>query len=463
MERTARLFGAEKTYYLVNGSTCGNLAAVMAAVGDGGEAIVAENCHISVHHAIELGHIKAHFLKEPKDPVYGIVGSVDPSSVEAAALEYPDSKAVVITSPTYEGIISDIEKIAKIAHSHGMALVVDEAHGAHLGLFSPENESSEAGREPAAETRLSPDARAERPLTQEPAAMPPAKAGIFPGSALKCGADAVVQSAHKTLPSLTQTALLHLTSGRIPQKSIEKWLRVFETSSPSYVLMASLDGCTALLSESGEELFRAWKARLDGFYSENAGLKHLRVLSPADFSDGTAYLLDRSKILISTAHAPICAAELKEELLQAYGIELEMAYGDTCVALTSCADDDESFALLTYALKEIDAALEACGPAEGTESREGSSAARTERQSESPAEAAQSQGGEGQGGAASRWEAHSEPQLAEGETLSGIVYAYPPGVPLFMSGHVIRQEDLRRIAELKAQGAVIVSEGKGPN
>ena len=175
-QKAADLYGAQKTYYLVNGSTCGLLAAISAAVPRGGKILVARNCHKAVYHAMYLRQLVPVYLY-PEDTAYGIQGQVTPQMVQKQLKQTPDIRAVVITSPTYDGVVSDIQSIADIVHAYGIPLIVDEAHGAHFG-FSPE----------------------------------------FPENATRLGADAVIMSVHKTLPAFTQTALLHLCSDRIAEK-----------------------------------------------------------------------------------------------------------------------------------------------------------------------------------------------------------------------------------------------------
>ena len=175
-QKAADLYGAKKTYYLVNGSTCGLLAAISAAVPRGEKILVARNCHKAVYHAMYLRQLVPVYLY-PEDTAYGIQGQVTPQMVRKQLEQTPDIRAVVITSPTYDGVVSDIKNIADTVHAYGIPLIVDEAHGAHFG-FSPE----------------------------------------FPENATRLGADAVIMSVHKTLPAFTQTALLHLCSDRIAEK-----------------------------------------------------------------------------------------------------------------------------------------------------------------------------------------------------------------------------------------------------
>ena len=238
MERTAALHGAARTWYLVNGSTCGLLAGIRALAKSGSTILAARNCHKAVYHAAELGNLSVRWLTPPIDPVFGVYGSLSPAAVEKSLNGCPDAACVVLTSPTYEGVLSDIRSIADLCHARGIPLLVDEAHGAHLGLFEG-----------------------------------------WPRSAVQLGADLVVQSAHKTLPSLTQTALLHLGKGSLADPAeVERQLDVFETSSPSYPLLVSLDGCTGLLREQGKALFSGWEQRLDRFDRDILPLKQLKVL-----------------------------------------------------------------------------------------------------------------------------------------------------------------------------------------
>ena len=203
MERAADLWGARRTWFLVGGSTCGILAAIRAAAPFGSEIIAARNCHRSVFHAIELGGYKVHWIVPDRDREYEICKAVTPEQVEASVKRHPGSSAVILTSPTYEGVISDIRGISDICAEAGIPLIVDEAHGAHLGLFEDDG---------------------------------------FPDGAVKCGADLVVQSLHKTLPSLTQTAVLHLQGNLVDEKEVERQLGIFETSSPSYPLASDSFG-----------------------------------------------------------------------------------------------------------------------------------------------------------------------------------------------------------------------------
>ncbi|MCI9144521.1 MAG: amino acid decarboxylase, partial [Lachnospiraceae bacterium] len=196
----ARLYGAEESYYLVNGSTGGILSAVSCAVPFGGHILMARNCHKSAYHAAYLRHLQMEFLYPGILSEYGITDAVSALEVGEALERTPDIDAVLIVSPTYEGRIADVAAIAGVAHEKGIPLIVDEAHGAHLGL-----------------------------------------AEGFPQNSCQAGADLVIHSVHKTLPALTQAGLLHVNGRLIDRDKLRRFLRIYQTSSPSYPLMASID------------------------------------------------------------------------------------------------------------------------------------------------------------------------------------------------------------------------------
>ena len=275
---------------------------------------MAANCHRSVFHAIEILRAKPVLLMPEELPGREpFAGPVSAESVKEALLLYQEARAVIITSPTYEGVLSDIAAIADAVHRAGRILIIDEAHGAHLGLF---------------------------------------EADYFGGGAVSAGADIVVQSFHKTLPSLTQTAVLHFDPEALSAKgcvSIDHALAVFETSSPSYPLMESIDGCTGLLIENGEDLFRAWRSRLERFYRRMEALEALRV-SSAPGGIGR----DPSKIVVLTLGTGISGYGLADELASRFGFASEMAAEGYVLLMTSPADTDEALDRLAQAILAAD-------------------------------------------------------------------------------------------------------------
>lgn len=380
----AQMYQSRKAYYLVNGSTCGILAAISAATTKGGRILVARNCHKAVYNAIYLRGLKAEYVY-PVATHYGIQGQIQAADVERKLVEKPDIQAIVITSPTYDGLVSDIRAIADLAHAHGIPLIVDEAHGAHFGLDE-----------------------------------------AFPDNATVLGADAVIMSVHKTLPAPTQTALLHLCSDRINVTKVEKFLGIYETSSPSYVLMAGIEESLWLADEAKGVQMKEYVRRLQIFREKMRRLTILRVPDRADFTGEEAYAYDIGKLLLVTNGA-ISGKALQELLLKKYGLQMEMSSGNYVLAMTSFMDSEEGLERLADALLEIDATLTV------TDQREMFSPEKIYRQPKKAMEIDEVQDGE------STSVAFSE---AEGRICADYIYLYPPGIPVIVPGEVLDQQTL---------------------
>lgn len=404
-ERAAELYGSKQAYYLVNGSTCGLLAAIGAACRRRGSILVARNCHKAVYHGIYMQELTAHYVY-PKINAYGIACVITPEQIAKELSQHPDVDAVLLTSPTYEGVVSDIARIAELAHAHGIPLIVDEAHGAHFGLTGNE---------------------------------------VFPDSAVHCGADLVVQSLHKTLPSYTQTALLHVCSDRVPPKRVEQFLDIYETSSPSYILMAGMERCIRYMRESGAQELCRFRERLDWFGSRMAALRRLKLIGRADFSKEQAFGFDVSKLLLYTGNAGITGKALYDMLLQDYGLQMEMAVGNYVLAMTSLMDTEDGFARLEAALLEIDARLSHEGTS-GENTRSNLTAAST---SENVSQFAQLYTPQEQvctiAEALDSVQEAVELKNATGRIVADYIYLYPPGIPLLAPGERITEKAVRDI------------------
>lgn len=401
MDRASALWKSRRTWFLVGGSTCGLLAAIRAAAPFGSEIIAARNCHRSVYHAIELGGYKVHWMMPPEDKSFDVCLSITPEQVQASLRKYPESACVIVTSPTYEGVVSDIRSIAGLCHRAEIPLVVDEAHGAHLGLFEE---------------------------------------GGFPESAVQCGADLVVQSVHKTLPSMTQTAVLHMNGTLVREKEVERQLAIFETSSPSYPLMISIDSCVEMLREYGAALFAQWKDILDRFYKRAAELHLIRVWNP-DLRQGRGksdIVRDRGKILINFRNAGITGAQAARLLREQYGIETEMASGCNVLAMTSCADTEKELGQLADAMQSLDKALSlkesAAGRTSAIPSLPPVHTACTILQAVSTE--------------------HEDVPMeeSEGRICAEYLYAYPPGIPILAPGEYIKKEHLEILKQMETDG-----------
>lgn len=315
-QRAAALYGCHRAYFLVNGSTSGLLTAISAACPVGSTIIVARNCHKAVYNAIFLRNLKPVYVYPGFDEDFGINGSISPQDVRLALEQNPQAKAVVLTSPTYDGVVSDIHSLAEIAHAFDVPLIADAAHGAHHGLCD-----------------------------------------AFPASAVQLGADAAVVSLHKTLPSPTGTAMLLVNSNRIKASSFRRFLDVYETSSPSYLFLSSMDACIGLLETDRTRLFEQLIEKLNRFECD---IRHLAL--PRVFCYGrdslekhpTVFAHDRSRLVVKAEHLAMNGFDLENTLRERFGIEAEMSYADCTVLLTSICDTQEGFDRLTKALLTLD-------------------------------------------------------------------------------------------------------------
>lgn len=320
-EFAARLYGSRQCFFLVNGSSCGVMAAVCAAAKEGETILMARHSHKSAYHAVYLQKLNAQYLYPQQSQQGFPAGGITPEQV-GRQLDSCGAKAVLITSPTYEGVISDIASIAQVVHDRGAILIVDEAHGAHLKFHK-----------------------------------------AFGESAVDTGADIVVQSLHKTMPSLTQTALLHICSDRAPVERVRRYLELFQTSSPSYVLMASISHCLHMAAENKQLYFAPYVERLERFYRQTAGLQRIRVLGGADFRQAYGVQKDPSKLILYAGNLTdregrrFGGHQLMEALRKGYHLETEMETRDYVLAMTSFLDTQEGFDRLKQALFEIEEGL----------------------------------------------------------------------------------------------------------
>ena len=320
-ERAARVFGAEESHFLVNGSTAGILSAVMGCTHRGDKILVARHCHKSIYHAIYMNGLVPRYVYPEFDISMHMNGEISKEDVAKALAAEPDIKAVVIVSPNYDGVVSDVKGIAEVAHSYRIPLIVDEAHGPHFG-FHP----------------------------------------AFPGRANDLGADVVIQSFHKTLPAMTQTAVLHLCSERVSEKLIRRFLGIYETSSPSYILMSSLDACVAKLEKDSGRLFDEFTENLEAARRQLGQRRYIRLLqTPEETGEekdeqGTTEIFDydRSKLILSTLHSSLNGPELAGILRRKYHLEVEMTTENYVLALAAVGDTREGFRRLCKAIEEID-------------------------------------------------------------------------------------------------------------
>ena len=411
MDRYAALYDVQNSYLLINGSSAGLIASVMASVRPGGKLIMARNCHKAVFNALSLAGVEpvyAHpeFLEE-----YGISGAVTVEEIERCMDEHPDADAVILPSPNYYGICSDIEAIAKAVHARDKVLIVDQAHGAHLKFFH--------------------------------------KFGFgegMPKSAEECGADLVIGSIHKTLASLTQSAILNHNTDRVSKYVLEDKLQMIESTSPSYILMSFLDINAEILENYGEDAIGEWRKNLDEFYEELRQIPGLNIMDVADDGE-TAGVMDRTKVNLDMSAYGLDGAALERELMK-YNIFPELYAGNVLMLMTGIGNTKKHFDRTNAALKDI--AWQHA--ADYSEERYAGSAA----------------GGAADGAPAFRAPAagklhpipvHKEMvplDEAAGRICASSLIPYPPGIPLVCPGEEITAEMIAYVKALRGDGEKVM-------
>lgn len=391
-EKAQKIYNTKKSFLLINGTTCGILAGIRSFVKKNDKILVARNCHKSVYHAIELNELKPIYVM-PKTNEDGINLGITPKEVKNKIKENPDVKLVVLTSPTYEGIISNIKEIVKICHENKIPVLVDEAHGAHLKFMNKTKELS----------------------------------------AVDAGADIVVQSVHKTLPALTQTSLLHINGNMVNEEKLKHELSIFETSSPSYILMASIENCLDFLQQN-ENMFEKYEENLEYFYSKTKEIKKLEILK----NKLTDQYFDDGKIVIITTKTNITGKELSEILRKKYKIELEMSSVNYAIAMTSVCDSKENVERLINALIDIDTKLEI------------QKMPKYEFENILPIISK------------SIYEAEKEDKFVkidyrkvEGRISKEYMWVYPPGIPIITPGEIISKDIINLLEQISEAGLEI--------
>lgn len=392
-ERYAKLYEVKKSYLQINGSSGANIAAMLAAVPRGKKIVMARNCHKSCFNGLTLGGIQPVYAYPEIIEEYGISGAIPPEEIERLLDENSDAEAVILPSPNYYGICSDIKRIAEAVHARDKILIVDQAHGAHLKFFE--------------------------------------KFGVegLPVSAETAGADLIVNSIHKTLASLTESALLNVNSDRVDLDLLEDKLQQMESTSPSYILMASLDINASIIEEHGEKLFREWADALDLFYEKSGeieGLRHIGKISGLDWTKMNFSLLDKGYM----------GDEVEEGLMER-GIFIELFTGDLVMCMSGIGTTAEDVSRLIEALKELSDNHGTPGFAIG-ESELKQPTMRAEL-CEIP-------------------ETKRKVKLEEAEGLicASSVIPYPPGIPFICPGERISAEAIEYVTALRERGEKVI-------
>ncbi len=280
-ELAAEAFGAEHTWFLANGSTCGIQAAVLATCRPGDQILLPRNSHQAAIAALILSGAVPIFVQPEYDPDWGIAHSITPAGVAAALAQHPNIRAVMLLYPTYYGACGDVEAIAQLAHQHQIPLLVDEAHAAHFA-FHPH----------------------------------------LPTSALAAGADLTVQSIHKTLGALTQASMLHLHSQLIDPDRISRALQLVQSTSPSYLLLASLDAARQQMAQHGTALMSRTLELAAIAGDRLSQLPHLRVLAPKPTPG--CLTLDPTRLTVDVSGLRLTGFQADDLLHTQFGVTAEL-------------------------------------------------------------------------------------------------------------------------------------------
>lgn len=395
-ELAARAFGADRTFFSVQGTTGANLAMILAAVEPGDKILIPRNVHKSILTAIVLSGARPVFMEPEIDTERGVAHGVCLATVRRCLAEHPDVKAVLVVNPTYFGVCADLKGIAEVVHERGIPLLVDEAHGAHL-YFHPE----------------------------------------LPMSAMEAGADAAATSMHKLGGSLTQSSVLNVQGDRISSDRVQAVLSMLTTTSTSYILLASLDAARRHLATRGRELLTRTLALAERARRAINAIPGLKCLGPEVIGDrSSSYDLDPTKLCITVTGLGITGAEVEILLREEYGIEVELSDLYNVLCLITPGDTEESVDRLVTALAKIAAGCFQKRPQREVVVR----VPKMPPLAMSPREA---------------FYARTEkvPLFAsEGRIMAEFLMVYPPGIPLLLPGERITAAVLEYIGEHMAAG-----------
>ena len=396
-ELAARLYGADRCFLGVNGTTGVIHGMLLGAMGPGEKILVPRNSHRSVLGGLILGGLRPVYVQPAYDPQWRLTLQLSPEQVEAALEQDPEIRAVFLTTPNYFGLAADTRKIAEIAHRHGAVLLVDEAHGPHLGFSSQ-----------------------------------------LPPSAMASGADAAAQSTHKILGAMTQCSLLQVRYGRIRPETMEAAMSLVTTTSPNYLLMGALDAAQAQLAERGKAMAEASVRAAETLRRRLHQVPGLPVLEQELVGKGGVTALDPGKITLQVSALGVTGPEAAEAFRQA-GIAVELVDEDHVLLLVTYADEGPELEkvgeTLCRVLGEIRKPEQKLGPVPP--------AADLPEMVVTPREAF----------FASHGPVASEEAAGKiaGETIS----FYPPGIPLVMPGERITEELIRYCREMQKKKLLV--------
>ncbi|MDI3480627.1 MAG: arginine decarboxylase [Tepidanaerobacteraceae bacterium] len=393
-ELAAWAFGADHAHFLVNGTTSGIQAMILAVAGPGDEIILPRNAHRSAVGGLILSGVRPVYIKPVIDDFMGIAMGITPESVRKALVEHPNAKAVFVINPTYYGVASDLREIVEIAHSFGKPVIVDEAHGAHFG-FHPD----------------------------------------LPLSAMEAGADMSAASVHKLIGSMTQSSILLVKSQLVDDRKVKAAMNLTQTTSPSYPLMASLDVARKQMALHGREMLDRTMALCERARREMNTVSGVYVMGQEVEGSEGCFRYDPTKLAINVRELGLSGFEVEKILKYKYHIQVELSDLYNVLAVGAIGDNEDSINALVTAVKDIAARYNRKNVIKIT-----TDLPENQQLVVSP-----------------RFAFYSEKrdvrlEDAEGEISAEMLMAYPPGIPIICPGERITREVIEYARALKSEG-----------
>ena len=409
----AEAFGADRSWFLANGSSCGVIAAILATCGEGEKIILPRNCHQSAISGLILSGAVPVFVSPAFDAGdAGDVGrnlsyGVTPEAIAAALAAHPETKAIMLVYPTYQGICADLEAIAAIARGRNIPLLADEAHGGHFA-FHPE----------------------------------------LPPSALELGADLSVQSLHKTAGAMTQASILHLKGDRVSADRLDLALQLLQSTSPNYLLLASLDAARQQLALEGRALLTRALDLADRAVAALSAVPGIGILGVPETPGPGWRWRDRARLTLGVSALEIDGFAA-DDWLQARGVVAELPLPD---CLTFAIAHGNTPADVENLIRAVVALAREFAPSDRSAERLAAGQAHLGRAFAklplpeirlSPRQAFQSQAR-----VVPSWD-------AIGRASAELVCPYPPGIPILLPGETVSAAALAYLKSVRASGGVI--------
>ncbi|MBO8162205.1 MAG: aminotransferase class I/II-fold pyridoxal phosphate-dependent enzyme [Brevibacillus sp.] len=389
-ELAAEAFGADHTFFSVQGTSGAIMAMIMATCSPGDKIIVPRNVHKSIMSAIIFAGAMPVFIHPVMDEQYGISHGITVKAVERALKAHPDAAALLVINPTYFGIAGDLKQIVKTAHRYGVPVLVDEAHGVHIHFHD------------------------ELPL-----------------SAMQAGADMAATSMHKLGGSLTQSSILNVREGLVDVNRVKTVLSMLTTTSTSYILLASLDMARQQLALHGREMAERSIQLAELARRKINEIPRLHCLGREILGQPATYAMDPTKLLIHVRELGITGWEVENWLREKYNIEVELSDLYNILCFVTAGDTEETISVLIQALQDLAVEFSHMPAAEPVKVK----LPKIPVISLSPRDAF-----------------YAETEVvplreAAGRIITEFIMVYPPGIPIFLPGEVITEENIAYIEE----------------